>query len=126
MKTSRKGLRLAAALLALCLLPLGGTAEEAAIGTEEKGLTLGECVLTYPAVTGLPEALGETVNSRLLEDTRIPDYLTRMSQLISGGSLTVGWTGGLLGDVLSCAVSAEGAVTSPRPAHVWTWSTIDL
>lgn len=128
MKTSRKGLCLAAALLALCLLPLGGYAEEAgaAFGIEEKGLTLGECTLTYPAVTGLPEALGETVNSRLLEDTRVPDYLTRMSQLISGGSLTVGWTGGLLGDVFSCAVSAEGAVTSPRPSHVWTWSNLDL
>ena len=43
MKTNRKGLRLAAVLLALCLLPLGGYAEEAetAFGIEEKGLTLG-------------------------------------------------------------------------------------
>ena len=128
MKTCRNSVRLAAALLILCLLPLGGFAEgaETAFGIEEKGLTLGESALTYPAVTGLPEELGQTVNDRLLADTRIPDYLTRMSQLISGGSLTVGWTGGLLGDVFSCAVSAEGAVTSPRPEVVWTWSNLDL
>ena len=142
MKISRTGIRRGAALLAAWLLTMGwtgavygeetpteprqSTEEAEEIRIEERGLTLGESALTYPAVTGLPEELGKAVNDRLLEDTRVPDYLTRMSQLISGGSLRVSWTGGLLGDVLSCAVSAEGAVETPRPTHVWTWSNIDL
>ena len=127
MKPGRKTLQRTAALLAACLLPWGAGAETMeGIGLEEKGLTLGESTLSYPAITGLEEGLTETVNDQLLADTRVPDYLGRMSQLLSGGSLTVGWTGGLLNDVFSCAVSAEGAVTTPRPTHVWTWSNLDL
>ena len=127
MKFGRILLKRTAALLAACLLPWGAGAEtKEGISLEEKGLTLGESTLAYPVITGLEEGLQERVNDQVLADTRVPEYLSRMSQLLSGGSLTVGWTGGLLGDVFSCAVSAEGAVSTPRPAFVWTWSCIDL
>lgn len=96
-------------------------------GIEERGLELGESSIAYPAVTGMGnEELEKAVNDRILEDTGVTGYLTRMSQLLSGGKLEVRWRGGILGDVFSCAVSAEGAVTSPRNAFVWTWSNIDL
>ena len=129
MRFSRKTLKRAAAMLAACLLPWGTWAAaemKDEISLEEKGLTLGESVLTYPVVAGLEEELEKRVNDQVLADTRIPDYLGRMSQLISGGRLTVEWTGGLLGDVFSCAVSAEGAVETARLTYVWTWSSVDL
>ena len=94
---------------------------------EQRGLELGESTLAYPVVTGLKDAeLEKAVNDRILEDLRIPEYVTRISQLISGGKLKVGWRGGVLGDVLSCAVFAEGAVSSPRTEFVWSRSNIDL
>ena len=36
------------------------------------------------------------------------------------------WEGRILGDIFSFAISAEGAVNSPRPAFVWTGGNIDL
>ncbi len=120
----------AAAVLALCGAVPAGRAEDPASGTfglEERGLELKDSSVRYPAVTGLDnEELEKAVNGRIAEDGRIPDYLTRLSQLMTGGSLRVTWQGGLLGDVFSCAFAAEGAVRSPRPEFVWTWSNIDL
>ena len=114
------------ALCALLLLPVPGTAGSAA--TEEKTLEIGGSVMTYPVITGMEDtALQEAVNLRIAEDGNLTGYLTRISQLLSGGTLRVGWTGGVLGDdVFSCAISAEGAVEGPRPGFVWTWSNIDL
>ncbi len=95
---------------------------------EEKGLTLGESKIAYPALReGLvAEELRETVNSRILEDGNLREYTARISQLISGGKMTVSWRGTVLGPVFSFAVSAEGAVTSPRNTQVWTGGNIDL
>lgn len=107
-------------------------AEEAGQGTEtlfeEKGLELGECSVKYPALRegAAAEELRETINDRILEDGHVRDYLTRVSQLISGGSLQVGWSGTVMGDVFSFVMSAEGAVVNPRPAFVWTAGNIDL
>jgi len=121
-------------------IPCAG-AEENASGTEadagratagwtveERGLTLGESAVAYPVITGFAEEdFEKAVNERILADTGIPEYLTRLSQLISGGRLRVSWRGGLPGeDVFSCAVSAEGAVRTPRSDFVWTWSNLDL
>ena len=39
----------------------------------------------------LEEAKREAVNERILEDGGIRDYVTRISQLISGGRLKVAW-----------------------------------
>lgn len=115
------------------------TAPEAQIGTmseeespsgirvEERGLALGKSEVYYPAVTGLADGeLEKTINDRILEETRVADYLTRMSQLISGGELRVNWQGSLMEDVFSCAVFAEGAVTTTRRDFVWTWCNVDL
>ena len=95
---------------------------------EEKGLELGECSVKYPALRegAASEELRETINDRILEDGHVRDYLTRVSQLISGGSLNVGWSGTVMGDVFSFVMSAEGAVVNPRPAFVWTAGNIDL
>ena len=107
-------------------------AEEAGQGTEtlfeEKGLELGECSVKYPALRegAAAEELRETINDRILEDGHVRDYLTRVSQLISGGSLQVSWSGTVMGDVFSFVMSAEGAVVNPRPAFVWTAGNIDL
>ena len=95
---------------------------------EEKGLTLGESSVAYPALreNTVSGELRETVNSRILEDGGIRDYVTRVSQLISGGKLKVSWRGCVLGPVFSFAVSAEGAVATPRNTFVWTGGNIDL
>ena len=107
-------------------------AEEAGQGTEtlfeEKGLELGECSVKYPVLRegAAAEELRQTINDRILEDGHVRDYLTRVSQLISGGSLQVSWSGTVMGDVFSFVMSAEGAVVNPRPAFVWTVGNIDL
>ena len=95
---------------------------------EEKGLTLGESSLAYPALKegAAAEELRETVNERILEDGRIRDYTERMSRLISGGKLRVTWQGDVLGPVFSFGISAEGAVETPRNTHAWTGGNIDL
>ena len=95
---------------------------------EEKGLTLGDSSLAYPALREgtVAEELRTAINERILEDGKIREYLTRVSQLISGGKLKVSWRGTVLGPVFSFAVSAGGAVTGPRSAYVWTAGNIDL
>ena len=95
---------------------------------EEKGLTLGESAVAYPVLKeGAAEnALREKINDLILEDGKIRDYVTRISQLISGGKLTVSWRGTLLGPVFSFACFAEGAVKTPRNTFVWTGGNIDL
>ena len=116
------------AALALFAAP----AEETGQGTEtlfeEKGLELGECSVKYPVLRegAAAEELRQTINDRILEDGHVRDYLTRVSQLISGGSLQVSWSGTVTGDVFSFVMSAEGAVVNPRPAFVWTAGNIDL
>ena len=135
MKLRIRNLLPVAIALLICGLYIVGLAEtgpavtvpEESVAVEEKGLVLGESSVLYPSLTGMadPDLQGE-INSRILENTRIPEYLTRVSQLISGGRLQVAWSGGLLNDVFSCAVSAEGMVETVRPTHVWTWSNVDL
>ena len=95
---------------------------------EEKGLTLGENSVLYPAVREgkIEDSLRERINGQILEDGRITEYVTRISQLISGGSLRVQWHGMVLGTVFSFAVSAEGAVTTPRSTYIWSAGNIDL
>ncbi|MBQ3705249.1 MAG: hypothetical protein II888_02235 [Clostridia bacterium] len=103
-------------------------AEPAPDWLEEKGISLGESSLAYPALREgtVPEELRKAVNDRILEDGNVLAYVNRVSQLISGGKLTVSWRGTLLGPVFSFALSAEGAVTSPRPTQIWTGGNVDL
>lgn len=123
---------LVTAVMLAALALFAAPAEEAGQGTdalfEEKGLELGECSVKYPVLRegAAAEELRQTINDRILEDGHVRDYLTRVSQLISGGSLQVGWSGTVMGDVFSFVMSAEGAVVNPRPAFVWTAGNIDL
>ena len=95
---------------------------------EEKGLTVGESFLAYPSLKegAAAEELRKAVNDRILEDGHVREYAARISQLVSGGRLNVSWRGEVLGPVFSFALSAEGAVRSPRPEQVWTGGNIDL
>ena len=95
---------------------------------EEKGLTLGESSVTYPALREGTEAdaFREKINDQILEDGRVRDYVTRVSQLISGGKLNVIWRGAVMGPVFSFAFDASGAVETLRNTHVWTAGNIDL
>ena len=123
---------LVTAVMLAALALFGASAEGAGQAPEtlfeEKGLELGECSVKYPALRegAAAEELRQTINDRILEDGHVRDYLTRVSQLISGGSLQVGWSGTVMGDVFSFVMSAEGAVVNPRPAFVWTAGNIDL
>ena len=138
-----KGLKGLCAVLLTALLILPGGAGSGSAGAEtvpaagqpaiedwfeEKGLTLGKSSVAYPSLREgkTEEALREEINARILEDGRITEYVTRISQLISGGSLRVGWRGDLLGPVFSFAVFADGAVETPRSTYVWTAGNIDL
>lgn len=115
---------LAAALLAA--VPAGGA--EGAFEIADEGLELTETVsIYYPVVTGGgDEALRTQINDLIRERCRVGDYLSRAARLLSGGSLRADWRGGAEGDVLSVAVSAEGAVETARNTHVWTAVTVDL
>ena len=113
-------------ILPLLVLPCGCLAE--GLCTEDRGVDLTEQVsIHYPAVAGLEdETLQAEINSRIQEDCRIREYLERATALISGGQLQTGWTGGITGDVFSCAVWAEGALKTSRNTFGWTASTVDL
>ncbi len=115
-------------LLALMLgVLLCGDVRAEGIMAEDRRLEMGESAVSYPVLSGMEDAaLQEAVNRQIASDGKFPEYLARMSQLLSGGSLQVTWTGGVLGDVFSCAVAAEGAVETMRPGYVWTWSNVDL
>ena len=121
--------KLLSILAAVCLAAAQGTAGGEAPALEEKALELAGSSLRFPAVSGLEDqALEETVNSRIREDLRVEEYLQRMTALISdeARSITVSWNGGILGDVFSGRLDAEGAVRTLRSSQVWTWSNVDL
>ena len=116
----------------ICLAVFAGGAAAAAaegIATEDRMLALGNSSLCFPAVAGMEDAaLQETVNGRIVEDLRVNEYLQRMNALISDETLriTVTWDGGVLGDVFSGRLYAEGALKGPRSGSEWTWSSVDL
>ena len=121
--------KLLSILAAVCLAAAQGTAGGEAPALEEKALELAGSSLRVPAVSGMEDqALEETVNSRIREDLRVEEYLQRMTALISdeARSITVSWNGGILGDVFSGRLDAEGAVRTLRSSQVWTWSNVDL
>ena len=132
MKLNRS-IRKMTAILAALVLAAGTAAAyaEAAGETElmEKQLELGGSSLVYPAVTGMAdETLQQEINEQILKDLDVEYYLDRMTALISDDNLRVRvtWEGAVAGDVLSCVMSAEGALQNTRSTHRWTWSNIDL
>ena len=96
---------------------------------ESKGVTLGEARVSYPVLKAdapVEADVREAVNSRILEDGHVTEYVTRVSQLISGGEMEASWRGTALGMVFSFEMLAEGAVDTQRPTSVWKAGNIDL
>ena len=113
----------AALMLAVC----PGLAEEGTL--EDRSLEMGNNSFRYPALIGLEdEALQQEINRLLQADLGVDGYLDRMTMLISQDSLYLRtkWEGVVRGEVLSCVMSAEGALDNSRITHRWTWSNIDL
>ena len=115
-------------LTAAMAVLVSACAAEDAYEIADEGLDLTETVsIHYPVVYGSADReLTGKVNDLVREKCRIGDYLTRMASLLSGGSLKAEWKGGVMGDVFSCAVSAEGMVDSARSTYVWTAVSADL
>ena len=116
-------------MLCLMLILMGGilpgTAEE--LQVEDCSLDLGESRIVYPRLTGLEDQEREkALNGQIQADGDVIRYLTRMTELISSGSLRVNWTGGLFGEIFSCGILAEGAVETLRETSRWTCSNLDL
>ncbi len=107
-----------------------GAAQDAALDWfESRGVTLGQASVAYPALkedAPVEAAVRDKINERILADGHVTEYVTRVSQLISGGELTVSWRAELLGPVFSFEMLAEGAVETPRPTSVWQAGNIDL
>ena len=116
-------------LTGICLAAAVCTCAAEGATVEEKALELGLSSVRFPAVTGMADAETETlVNEQIRKDLHVDAYLERLAALISDTqrSITVSWDGGILGDVISCAMEAGGSVNPPRNSHVWTGSNIDL
>ena len=118
-------------VICLAVMLAAGAAAEAAEGPalEDRSLELGNSSLCFPAVTGMAdETLQAAVNSRIVEDLQVNEYLQRMNVLISEETLRIAvtWDGGIFGDVFSGRLYAEGALKGPRSGSAWTWSNIDL
>ena len=120
-------MRALAVVTVLLMMVCPGLAEDASL--EEKSLELGNSRFCYPVLVGLAdESFLRQVNTRMQTDLGVEGYLDRMTMLISQESLQLHteWEGMLKGDVLSCVMSAEGALDDSRNTHRWTWSNIDL
>ena len=99
------------------------------VSLTEMSLALGNSVVRYPAADGIAdETLRETVDEKMKAGLDTDTYLGRMMTLISEETLRIEttWEGSVLGDVISCVVSAEGALADSRSTHRWTWTNIDL
>ncbi len=99
------------------------------VSLTEMSLALGNSVVRYPAADGIAdETLREAVDEKMKAGLDTDTYLGRMMTLISEETLRIetSWEGAVLGDVLSCVVSAEGALADSRSTHRWTWTNIDL
>ena len=127
MKMHRITRAILAAAAALMLASVPALAEEA--GLTEKSLELGNSSIRYPEIAGMAdETLQQLVNEQIQADLGVDGYLQRIMTLISEENLyvRVEWDGAVNGDVLSCVLSAEGALENSRSTHRWTWSNIDL
>ena len=115
--------------VAAILLLAAGPALADDVSLTEMSLALGSSVVRYPAADGIAdETLREAVDEKMKAGLDTDTYLGRMMTLISEETLRIEttWEGSVLGDVISCVVSAEGALADSRSTHRWTWTNIDL
>ena len=81
----------------------------------------------YPQLTGLDPAIQTAVNAAIMEKGQINARLSRMAALGSAPvKLNVSYAYTLQGDVFSCAILADGAVTNSRATQVWATVNYDL
>ncbi len=117
-------------LIALLIFPaLGeGLPTASAPAVTDCGLDLAGSSVHYPQLSGLADAqVQEAVNARILAVGEVEERLNRLPLLMQNPTgMTVGYGFTLAGDVFSCVMSAEGALTEGRPTHVWRTLTIDL
>lgn len=127
---------------ALCLMALLGTTalppkawaedvvqeEKVTPGIVAGGLALGKSSVSYPVLTGWPDAeIQQQVNDLLLSAGKIEQRLNRMAVLMSSPvSLTVDYTAVLENDVLSVAIRASGALETERATQEWATVNVDL
>lgn len=92
------------------------------------GLDLAGSGVHYPQLSGMANAqLQESVNARILAEGHVETYLNRLPLLMQNPTgMTVDYDATLTGDIFSCVLSAEGALTEGRPTHVWHTLNIDL
>ena len=115
--------------VATILALAAGPALAAGVSLTEMSLALGNSVVRYPAADGIAdETLRQAVDEQMKTGLDTDTYLNRMMTLISEETLRIetAWEGAVLGDVISCVVSAEGALADSRSTHRWTWTNIDL
>ena len=115
--------------VATILALAAGPALADGVSLTEMSLALGNSVVRYPVADGIAdETLRETVDEKMKAGLDTDTYLNRMMTLISEETLRIetAWEGAVLGDVISCVVSAEGALADSRSTHRWTWTNIDL
>ena len=115
--------------VAAILLLAAGPALADDVSLTEMSLALGSSVVRYPAAEGIAdEPMRDAVDEKMKAGLDTDTYLGRMMALISEESLRIetSWEGAVLGDVISCVVSAEGALADSRSTHRWTWTNIDL
>ena len=115
--------------VATILALAAGPALADGVSLTEMSLALGNSVVRYPAADGIAdETLRQAVDEKMKTGLDTDTYLNRMMTLISEESLRIetAWEGAVLGDVISCVVSAEGALADSWSTHRWTWSNIDL
>lgn len=117
-------------LLTLLIFPaLGeGVPESSAPTVTDCGLDLAGSGVHYPQLSGMADVqLQEAVNARILLAGHVEDYLNRLPLLMQNPTgMTVNYDSTLAGDIFSCVLSAEGALTEGRPTHVWHTLNIDL
>ncbi len=119
---------LSALMLAVCAAPACAEGAGEAALTDMR-LELGGSSIAYPALAGMAdETLQQEINRRMQENLDVDGYLERMTALISEETqrVRITWDGAVAGDVLSCVLSAEGALETSRNTHRWTWANIDL
>lgn len=115
--------------VATILALAAGPALADGVSLTEMSLALGNSVVRYPAADGIAdETLRQAVDEQMKTGLDTDTYLNRMMTLISEETLRIetAWEGAVLGDVISCVVSAEGALADSRSTHRWTWTNIDL
>ena len=115
--------------VATILALAAGPALADGVSLTEMSLALGNSVVRYPAADGIAdETLRQAVDEQMKTGLDTDTYLNRMMTLISEETLRIetAWEGAVLGDVISCVVSAEGALADSRNTHRWTWTNIDL